>query len=244
MSTTQQSTKLSNTDRAALREQQSEYTLATLAAQQTMALGFSLPYLQGFILFVLATLFPFFVIASCLMRQGSGIIFWAGAWVWVKSWDVGWAMIMMVDQLLWELMPHTAIYIPVARGVHSPITVLESAFDTDPTYTLATYYTLIGMLLLAIPTITGQVFLRGAQGISQILLGNVQQQANARARIENNKDRYRLEEHKKLQGLVESEDPDAKLKQSLLSGPKPATTPSSSAAAPLARGASEVRPDG
>ena len=189
----QSETGMNGSDRATLREQQSEYSLTTNAAHQTLSLAYSLPYVQGVILFSLALLFPFFVIACCVMKDGSGILFWAGAWVWAKSWDVGWAVVMLVDQLLWELMPHTSVYIPVSKGLNSPITVLESAFDTDPTYSLSTYYLIIGMLLLSIPTITGQIFLRGSQGLSQILLGGVQQRVSQpSAAIEQEKEATRL----------------------------------------------------
>ena len=188
---------LTESDRSLLRESQSDYSLTTTAANEALSIAYSLPYLQGVLLFVLALLFPFFVIVSCFMRQGAGLVFWAGAWCWAKSWDIGWAIVMLVDNVLWELMPHRAIYVPVNKGIHSPITILESAFDTDPTYSLATYYLLLAMLMLSIPTITGQVLLRGASSISQILFGGIQQYGTSpAAALEQKKDEQRFEEYK------------------------------------------------
>ncbi len=182
---------MTSDDKALLRDHQAEYSLTVAAANQTMAMAYALPYLQGIILFALSLLFPFFVITTAVMRQGGGLLFWAGAWVWAKSWDLGWAVIMLIDQLLWELMPHRSIYVPVSQGMHSPITVMESAFDTDPTYSLATYYLLISMLILSIPTVMGQLFLRSAQSMSQILIGATQQYAGEpAAQLENKKQAY------------------------------------------------------
>jgi len=184
----QPQSNMSDDDRALLREHQSEYSLTVSTANQMLAFAYSLPYLQGVLLFALATLFPFFVITTAVMRQGGGLLFWAGAWVWVKSWDIGWAVIMLIDQLIWELMPHRSIYIPISKGLNSPITVMESAFDTDPTYSLATYYLLISMLLISIPTVMGQLFLRGSQSMTQILFGGLQQNASSpAARLETEK---------------------------------------------------------
>jgi len=189
---------LTDSDRELLRENQAQYSTTVDAANKLLALAYSLPYLQGVILFALATLFPFFVITTAVMRQGSGLLFWAGAWVWVKSWDIGWAVIMLIDQLLWEFMPHQAIYIPVRQGMNSPITVLESAYDTDPTYTLTTYYLLIGVLLIAVPTIMGQLCLRSARSLGVILLSGVQNNSNKAAKLQTDKDNARLEHWKSI----------------------------------------------
>ncbi len=167
--------QLSESELANMREQSSEYEGTVGLYAKTLSLAYSLPYLQGSILFALALLFPFFAIASLLPRRQSTIVFWAAAWMWVKMWDVGWAVVMLIDQVLWELMPHRAYYQPVALGMHSPLTILESAFDTDPTYSLATYYALLAFLLMAIPTVTGQLMLKGAGSVAQYLLAGLSQ---------------------------------------------------------------------
>jgi hypothetical protein len=121
-----------------------------------------MPYLQGVFLYALALFFPFFAVMSVVPSQSRAILMWMMMWVWVKSWDIGWAIIMVIDKLLWQLMPggHTLDF--VSDPTNGPIGIFQAAFDFDPSYTLFTYYSIISLLIIGIPLLSAQIFLKNA----------------------------------------------------------------------------------
>ena len=130
----------------------------------------NLPYFQGAFLYILALTFPFFVLILLIPGKASSFFAWMGLWFWVKFWDLGWAFVMVIDDLLWEMMPHSAHYDPGVDPNDSPMTVLETAFTSDPSYSTGFYYNLIGILLTLVPIISAQVFLGSKVVIAQTLL--------------------------------------------------------------------------
>jgi len=165
---------MSEADRRALRESSSDYETAFANRTELLSGAMTLPYFQGAILFGLSLLFPFFSLLLLIPGRMSGFFIWFGAWLWVKSWDVGWAAIMVVDEVLWDLMPHQAIYEPTTTGQHTPLTYLESAYETDPTYSLVMYYTLLSVLFFAVPSVLGQFIIRSAGEMSELLTERMQ----------------------------------------------------------------------
>lgn len=161
--------EMDSDEKRALREHASSYERAFGYRTEIFSAAMAFPYFQGAILFVLALLFPFFSLLLLLPGRTSGFFLWCAAWLWVKSWDLGWAVVMTLDELLWDMMPHQAIYSPTTTGDHTPITMLESAFENDPTYNLVMYYTLVSVLMFAVPTILGQVILRSVSSAADVL---------------------------------------------------------------------------
>lgn len=129
-----------------------------------------LPYIQGVILFALSVLYPFFALMLIIPGRANAIVTWMLLWAWVKSWDVGFAVVMVVDGVLWQLMPHSATWDPIKDPNHGPITMLESAFEGDPAYSLTSYYMILGVMLSAVPVLTGKFLVGGAFGAAAKLL--------------------------------------------------------------------------
>lgn len=157
-----------------LRELASSPQRALASRAEILAGALTLPYFQGALLFTLSLLFPFFAVLLLIPGQMRGFLLWCGAWLWVKMWDLGWALIMVVDDVLWELMPHQAIYEPSLTGEHTPITMLEAAFEDDPTFSLGMYYTVLAVIFFATPTILGQMILRSVSGATDVLIERLQ----------------------------------------------------------------------
>ena len=135
-----------------------------------------LPYFQGAGLYILATIYPFFCLMVLLPGHAGGFMVWLALWAWLKSWDIGWALVYVVDQLLWHLMPHRT-YIRMANGQASansasadPVTILEAAFKGDYSYSLTTYWVLLAGMLGAVPVISAHAILGSKRAIAGILV--------------------------------------------------------------------------
>ncbi len=130
----------------------------------------TLPYLQGVILYFLAMTFPFFMLLLLIPGKAAFAFNWLALWGWAKAWDVGWAIVMVVDEILWDLMPKSAVYDPAVDPRHAPITILEAAFHGDPAYNTMHYYSILSTMLIAVPIISAQAVLGGKKVIAGFLV--------------------------------------------------------------------------
>lgn len=153
--------------------------IARIGNQHSMAQGFqyevfylgsTLPYIQGVMLFALAMLFPFFCILLVLPGKAHAFLSWCALWTWLKFWDVGWAFVMVADDMIWNMMPHASWFSIHRDANHGPLTILESAFQYDFSYSLANYYMLLGAMLFFVPVVSGQVILGAKQAVGGVLL--------------------------------------------------------------------------
>ncbi|MCB0321987.1 MAG: hypothetical protein KDD69_00390 [Bdellovibrionales bacterium] len=126
----------------------------------------SLPYYQGLLLYFLGATFPFFALLLLIPGKQAGFILWFLLWIWVKSWDIGMAVVMLLDDLIFAMLATEMS--TVGRTESTPLNEdLSFAFATlaemDPTFQLAMYYTIIGVSVLAIPMTSAQIVLGGAR---------------------------------------------------------------------------------
>jgi hypothetical protein len=135
-----------------------------------LKLVMGLPYLQGAILFFLAGLFPFFALVIILPGRHHALLLWMGLWFWIKSWDFGFAVVMLIDELLYKLMPHG---LPVGNDVvNSPLEAMKRVLEVDPTYSAQTYYNIMATCMAAIPVLTGMMVKKsGGQVLDGIAQG-------------------------------------------------------------------------
>lgn len=131
----------------------------------------NLPYYQGVVLYFLAVGFPFFALLLLIPGRHSGFLMWFFLWMWAKSWDVGFAVVMLLDDILFSLM--SVGY--SERGKTSGLlldgdltTTLYSMKHLDPTFQLGTYYTVISVALESIPIVSSYLIfgsLKGGAGL-------------------------------------------------------------------------------
>jgi hypothetical protein len=125
----------------------------------------SLPYYQGLGLYFLGITFPFFALLLLIPGKAQGFLMWFMLWLWVKTWDIGFAIVMKLDTLFWGLFISTKDKIAAAEGSNEVINdndlfITLAALDRlDPTFQAGTYYTLIGACLAAIPIVSAQLVL-------------------------------------------------------------------------------------
>ncbi len=123
----------------------------------------TMPYIQGVVLYFLAVLFPFFALFMIIPGRHSSLMLWMGLWLWVKLWDFGFAVVMMIDNMLYALMPHGPLM--TNEVVDNPGRAFRTLLEFDPLYSAGTYYNLVACCLLAVPVVTGLVVHRGGREV-------------------------------------------------------------------------------
>lgn len=141
----------------------------------------SVPYIQGLLLYVLTCAFPFFTIFLLMPGRATSFFVWMTLWLWVKSWDVGFAFVAFMRDIFWKMMPQAGA-VREADHFHElnwddPATVFNVVHLNDPTSHLNTYYTVIGILTLAVPLVTAHLCL-GASNLWNSLKGGIDANAN------------------------------------------------------------------
>ncbi|MFN8391025.1 MAG: hypothetical protein U0136_12110 [Bdellovibrionota bacterium] len=130
----------------------------------------TLPYIQGCVLYFLAIAYPFF--AACIIIPGRhhAFLMWMGLWLWAKLWDVGFAVVMVIDNMLYALLPHGP---PITDAdLQDPGLAFKKLLEVDPAYSVSTYYNLVACCMLAVPIITGMLVHRGGREVVNTVSGS------------------------------------------------------------------------
>ncbi len=143
--------------------QRSEFVTAAL----------SLPHYQGVGLLILSAAYPFFAMMTIIPGRALNFLSWMGLWAWLKLWDLGFAVVMLIDNMLYSLFP---------RGMNiedsevlKPGQAFVKMMEIDPMHSEAVYYNLIATCLFAVPMVTA-VFVKGGGGeLGNIMTSNWQQ---------------------------------------------------------------------
>jgi len=161
-----------------------QYEAARLR-QGIVTQAFQLPYYQGGVLFLLASIYPFFALIVLLPGRAHHFLNIPLAWAWAKSWDVGFAIVMATDRVLYNLLPNWQLEENLRQGPWSDINqladVLTQGGSFDPWVSLHNYYTVLSMLILSIPAITGAVTLKARKGILSSFTNGARKQVSARS---------------------------------------------------------------
>ncbi|MCB0321988.1 MAG: conjugal transfer protein TraG N-terminal domain-containing protein [Bdellovibrionales bacterium] len=118
----------------------------------------SLPHFQGVLLMLLSASYPLFALAVVLPGRAGAIFTWMGLWAWVKMWDIGFGVVMMIDNILYALFPRGP---NLEDGdLSDPGKTWVRIMEVDPNYASAVYYNLLATCMYAVPLATA-VFVRG-----------------------------------------------------------------------------------
>ncbi len=154
--------ELSQTEFA--RGRSTEYAERT----RMLTIGTSLPYYQGLILFLLAIAFPFFALLLLVPGKHAGFLLWFALWLWIKSWDIGMAIVMQLDDVIFTVLNLAKEFRTSdlqKEAINFDFVAAVSALRlSDPTFQLATYYNVIGACLMAIPIVSSQLLLGSLSG--------------------------------------------------------------------------------
>ena len=133
----------------------------------------NIPYYQGVLLYYLSIVYPFFCLLVLVPGRAPAFMFLPLGWLWVKSWDVGFALVMVMDKILWNLLPNTEVPINAFGSAASPTElplIIQNAFAVDPTYKLSTHAQFISFALLSVPAITGKMILKAKSSFFEPLI--------------------------------------------------------------------------
>jgi hypothetical protein len=161
------------TKEAVLRRQKAQ-DFAEARKYEAFILLQLLPYIQGLFLYGLAVVYPFFCLMILLPGQAGAFFTWMALWAWAKSWDIGWALVMVADNVLWELFPKSAFFNPQdPEPYRSPVSLLEGAYDGDPAYNMGTYWLMVSMMVSGVPLVSAQAVLGSKKAIAGVFLSGL-----------------------------------------------------------------------
>jgi len=164
------------TDRPVLqkREAKEKSTMMTHAAQ--------LPYYQGLVLYFLGVTFPFFSVMLLIPGRHSGFLMWFGFYLWAKSWDIGFAVVMMLDDVLFSMFEVAHNVNAIDNGLRDADALSQGieisrdaalaahiAVELDPTFQMGTYYAIMGTALGSIPLVSAHLVLGGMKAGSGLI---------------------------------------------------------------------------
>jgi hypothetical protein len=121
----------------------------------------SMPYLQGLALYFLTAAFPLFAFALLVPGRHHTFMLWFGLWFWVKFWDFGFAVVMVLDELLYYLMPRGPFMSETTLG--DPGEAFRLLLQSDPSYSMSTQYNILATAIGAVPILCG-IFIKKSAG--------------------------------------------------------------------------------
>lgn len=157
--------------RESILRSQNAQTMAVARQFEAFNLLMLVPYFQGMILYALSVTYPFFALTILVPGQAGSFFNWLALWAWAKSWDVGFAMIMVIDQLLWEILPKSTFFETSAIGEYTPIDLLEMHYTGDYAYSVSMYWLIVSALIGAVPIITAEAILGSKKAFAGALMG-------------------------------------------------------------------------
>lgn len=136
----------------------------------------TLPYYQGIALYLLSIVFPFFTLLLVIPGRHTGFLMWFFLWIWIKSWDIGFAVVMLLSDVLFKLFTYARDFNEVAtnEGWKADLaTNLYALKELDPSFQLSTYYSIIGACLTAVPIVSSYLVLGSLKGGASLIARGV-----------------------------------------------------------------------
>lgn len=151
----------------------------------------SIPYIQGLLLFLLTAAFPFFCIFLLMPGRASAFLIWMSLWVWVKSWDIGFALTHVIRDLLWEYMGLGVNGSKVELNWEKPQTVYAIVTQGDPLANFNMFTTIVGVVTVGVPAVSAHLCL-GANNLFDAFKNSIDGVASRFAAQEGNAGRRRM----------------------------------------------------
>ena len=128
-------------------------------------------YIQGFLLMILCMVFPFFCLFLLIPSKATSFLIWLSLWVWVKSWDLGFAILVVIKDFLWQFFTQNAaakLEATNKEGVDRLSSIFNFITDEDEIATPFLYTSITSILTLAVPVFMGHLCL-GASNLFKFL---------------------------------------------------------------------------
>ena len=140
-----------------------KFELARLR-QELFTFSMHMPYYQGMLLYLIAGTYPFFALIVLIPGRAHNFINIPIAWLWVKSWDIGFAAIIILDKVMYNMLPDWKLAKELQdQDWNSPeefVLAMSEGVDFDPLTSLHMYYAVLATVTLGIPALTGIITLK------------------------------------------------------------------------------------
>jgi hypothetical protein len=87
-------------------------------------------------------------------------------WLWIKSWDVGYAFVSLLDKILYKLLPPLEINANGRPAIGDLPDLLRQAAGYDLNGDILAHHHFIGFCLIFVLTVMGMLITRAASSIS------------------------------------------------------------------------------
>lgn len=135
----------------------------------------AIPYLQGLLLYLLSIGFPFFAVLLVVPGKAMNFMMWISLWVWVKSWDVGFALVLVCKDMFWHILKHrNNAFDNGSIDWADPSSVFGVILNNDPLATQNLYFELSSFLTVSVPFLTAH-FCLGATGMFEMFRNSIDQ---------------------------------------------------------------------
>lgn len=151
----------------------------------------SIPYIQGLLLYMLAVAFPFFAVLLVIPGRATSFLVWCSLWVWVKSWDLGFAVVLVMRDLFWHMLKFRQNTFQNTVELEDPFSVYGVVLNNDPLATMNTYWELAFAMTLAVPFLTAQ-FCLGATNVFEMFKNGIDQTVGRFRQFETNAGRREI----------------------------------------------------
>lgn len=136
----------------------------------------TIPYIQGLLLYLLSIGFPFFAMLLVIPGRAMSFLGWCSLWAWVKSWDVGFAIVHVARDLLWDVFKDKVDMFDSGLKWEEPGSVYAFIAKNDPFANQNTYHELVSFLTISVPFLTAHLFL-GANSMFSMFRLSIDQTA-------------------------------------------------------------------
>ena len=155
-------------------------TMSRNLMQGIYSYAMNLPYYQGMLLYLLSMAYPFMCILVIIPSRAMSFLLCPLMWLWVKSWDVGFAIVIILDKVLWNLLPSSDVPYQPLSGDTADMTgvvaaaageatrlpeILNSALSVDPSYNILAHFNFVSIALMSVPAFTGFAILKARKSI-------------------------------------------------------------------------------
>lgn len=135
----------------------------------------SIPYIQGLLLYLLSIAFPFFAVLLVMPGKAMNFLLWVSLWVWVKSWDVGFALVLVTKDMFWHMLKHrNDTFDTGSVDWADPSSIFSVILNNDPLATQNLYFELTSFLTVSVPFLTAH-FCLGATGMFDMFRNSIDQ---------------------------------------------------------------------
>ncbi len=159
--------------------------IMTSARRELYAKAMNMPYYQGICLYLIAVSYPFLALLVLLPGKAQVFLNVPLAWLWIKSWDIGFAAVILLERVMYNLLPNFSLSEELRTKeawdwTKLPI-VLGEGFNFNHVQNVAHYYTILAMATAGIPIITGVIVLKAKKAILGSFVGAIESNSKAAA---------------------------------------------------------------